>query len=448
MFFWRRKNDGFEWHKYVRTTIKLRRNERRKRIDQIKHDAAQRVKEAGQAGASASRAGAALAGTGLSALGAWLLRLPGYIAWGLGTAWHGLVMLVQWLWRGAGPASAAIISAFAGLTDLIRRPGLAPLLGGAAVAAIVFVAYRLLAGGPQSEALGGVVLAIVLALIAVVALVDRRPLENAASRLTGPFRSIPYERLLPARKYARPLAIVAIGLLIGAGGWIGVRSLWGSGAPSLNPAGLLAAVVPSGTETVKGRARAISGDQIRVAGQIVQLSGIEAPELAQTCRNARGRIWSCGIVARRLLARLTGNRAVTCEVQNGSSGAARAGQCKTAAGKDLAELMVSRGYAFATGTIFASYASAENTAREQKLGVWRGRADKPSDYRARRWAAAKRTAPDGCPIKGRVVRARKLYVLPWARAYTRVRLRKDRGERWFCSEADAIAAGWKPAISG
>ncbi|HWK32123.1 MAG TPA: hypothetical protein VNR51_00395, partial [Hyphomicrobium sp.] len=53
MFRWRRRNDGFEWREYVRTTILVRRKQRRDRIGEAGKAAVRNVKEAGQRGAAA-----------------------------------------------------------------------------------------------------------------------------------------------------------------------------------------------------------------------------------------------------------------------------------------------------------------------------------------------------------------------------------------------------------
>ena len=49
MKFWRNKAEGFDWHAYVRTTIHLRREQRRARLDQIGRAAAGQAKAAGGA---------------------------------------------------------------------------------------------------------------------------------------------------------------------------------------------------------------------------------------------------------------------------------------------------------------------------------------------------------------------------------------------------------------
>ena len=70
---------------------------------------------------------------------------------------------------------------------------------------------------------------------------------------------------------------------------------------------------------------------------------------------------------------------------------------------------------------------------------------RPAVFRAKVWDEAKKRAPDGCPIKGQVAGGSRIYVLPWSPDYDRVRVQKARGERWFCSEQEAVSAGFKAA---
>src|SRR5690606_14041239 len=106
--------------------------------------------------------------------------------------------------------------------------------------------------------------------------------------------------------------------------------------------------------------------------------------------------------------------------------------------------LVSNGHVFATVGLFSRYSGLEGDARAAKAGLWQGEAERPADYRAKRWDEASRDAPDGCPIKGNVTSHGRAYVLPWSRNYEKAKLRPARGERWFCTEAEAKAAGWKP----
>ena len=52
-----------------------------------------------------------------------------------------------------------------------------------------------------------------------------------------------------------------------------------------------------------------------------------------------------------------------------------------------------------------------------------------------------------CRIKGNVSinSGRRIYHVPGQEFYSRTRIRPEYGERWFCTEADARAAGWQKA---
>ncbi|HSS87207.1 MAG TPA: hypothetical protein VLL30_25955, partial [Reyranella sp.] len=69
MFGWRKRNDGFEWREYVRTTILVRRRNRRDRVGEVAKDAVHNLKAAGQRGAAAGAVGAQALGRGAAAAG-------------------------------------------------------------------------------------------------------------------------------------------------------------------------------------------------------------------------------------------------------------------------------------------------------------------------------------------------------------------------------------------
>lgn len=60
--------------------------------------------------------------------------------------------------------------------------------------------------------------------------------------------------------------------------------------------------------------------------------------------------------------------------------------------------------------------------------------------------AAEIAHPLGCDIKGNVGAKNNLFYVPGHPRYHMVKINRT-GERWFCSEGDALAAGWKPAGS-
>ncbi|SMH40474.1 hypothetical protein SAMN02982922_2332 [Mesorhizobium australicum] len=50
----------------------------------------------------------------------------------------------------------------------------------------------------------------------------------------------------------------------------------------------------------------------------------------------------------------------------------------------------------------------------------------------------------GCNIKGNIaIGGERIYHVPGQSYYSDTRVSPMRGERWFCSEADARAAGWR-----
>jgi len=53
------------------------------------------------------------------------------------------------------------------------------------------------------------------------------------------------------------------------------------------------------------------------------------------------------------------------------------------------------------------------------------------------------SSPRGCKIKGNIGGGGKIYHVPGSEAYAKTRIDESRGERWFCSEAEARAAGWR-----
>ena len=220
-------------------------------------------------------------------------------------------------------------------------------------------------------------------------------------------------------------------MVIGAG-WI----VWRAAAA-------LPSLVTSEDSTLKGRAAALSGDTLRVAGTTLILSGIEAPVDGQTCGADGAHRWRCDAAAKSALAKLLRAGPVTCALGSEDAGR-KTGTCHQG-DKDIAAELVRNGDVFAETGFFSSYGSLESEAQEEKVGIWRGEAARPSEYRAQKWEEAKRAAPEGCPIKGNVTRGRRVYVLPWAQGYERVKITSRRGERWFCSEDEALAAGWKPS---
>jgi hypothetical protein len=128
--------------------------------------------------------------------------------------------------------------------------------------------------------------------------------------------------------------------------------------------------------------------------------------------------------------------------------------------------MVRQGLALAYVHYSTEYVSLEATAREQHRGMWSGAFIAPWDWRHRdkqtevlgavsipATARAELLAPalsdaapsPDCVIKGNVNRnGERIYHMPGQHSYSAINMSKLE-KRWFCSEEEARAAGWRKA---
>jgi hypothetical protein len=103
--------------------------------------------------------------------------------------------------------------------------------------------------------------------------------------------------------------------------------------------------------------------------------------------------------------------------------------------------MVRSGLALAFRTYSLGYVEQETEAKLAKRGLWSGQFDPPWVWRA----SQGQPPPDpACPIKGNIGKGgNRLYHLPGDWDYDRTKIDTKKGERWFCSEGEAKAAGWQ-----
>lgn len=187
--------------------------------------------------------------------------------------------------------------------------------------------------------------------------------------------------------------------------------------------------------------RVIDGDTIEKDGVVFRIEGIDAPEFGQKCQSPHGS-WECGKAAVQAMAGLVEGKDVQC-VGLGEDGYGRTiAQCYSGE-IDIGAELVRTGMAWAFVKYSDSYTDQEAEARKSKTGIWQGEAVPAWEFRSSRWDAAQQDAPAGCPIKGNISENGKIYHAPWSPWYSRTRINEAKGERWFCSEADAIAAGWR-----
>ena len=202
-------------------------------------------------------------------------------------------------------------------------------------------------------------------------------------------------------------------------------------------------------DVLTGPARVIDGDTVEIKGQRIRLHGIDAPESAQTCMDGAGRPYRRGELATKALAALIGRGPVACRIlDRGRYGRLIAVCYRNQV--DLNASMAAAGHALAYRQYGTPYAGHERAARARRLGVWQGRFEAPWDWRRSKGAGTSRApAPrqsTDCAIKGNVSSSgERIYHVPGQALYDRTRISEAKGERWFCSEAEARAAGWRRA---
>lgn len=181
----------------------------------------------------------------------------------------------------------------------------------------------------------------------------------------------------------------------------------------------------------------VDGDTFDLDGVRIRINGIDAPEYGQNCGS-----WDCGAEALEYLQSLISSGPIECESLGDDAYGRIIGKC-TVTGQDIGAAMVRRGLAYAYVKYSTEYVPEEEVARTQAVGLWGGNFQRPWDFRQQKWASAEQEAPSGCPIKGNISDKGRIYHAPWSPWYEKTRINEAKGERWFCSEAEASAAGWR-----
>jgi endonuclease YncB( thermonuclease family) len=238
-------------------------------------------------------------------------------------------------------------------------------------------------------------------------------------------------------------------------------------------AALLSIVLPA-NQSSAATAIVRDGSTLQLGNLTYRLDGIDVPTVDQLCIDEHADVWTCGIEARDQLTKLIGGRQVRCD----DLGPDRAykkwhiGVCKVEGETtSLSQLLVRSGFALnVEASATGRFQLDEARAKEDRQGLWKGCFAAPREFRVATkdgalLGAACRTdrdreirealfpedlvMPASCNIKGKyAVRARVtgnlgIYHLQACRSYPGL----TKPDRWFCSEEDAQAAGFRRAYN-
>ncbi len=158
---------------------------------------------------------------------------------------------------------------------------------------------------------------------------------------------------------------------------------------------------------------------------------------------------ACGEESRAALEGIVGGRMVTCQ----KTGLDAYGRWISTCWTDQVEVndyMVAIGMALAFRKYDRKYIPTERDARERVAGIHQYQFYTPWEYRRlkRQELITRAAAPQGqeCRIKGNINRnEQRIYHLPGTGHYDVTSIKPSQGERWFCTETEAVDSGWKKA---
>ena len=148
----------------------------------------------------------------------------------------------------------------------------------------------------------------------------------------------------------------------------------------------------SAEKIIIGKAQVIDGDTIKINGKKVRLFGIDAPEKNQICIGLSGEAYNCGLYSTRFLKTFINNSIrVECSYTDLDRYDRIIGKCishtkiensNETVPFDINYQMVRNGRAveykrYSKG----EYSEAEESAKKEKKGIWKGKFDRPEKWR-------------------------------------------------------------------
>ena len=123
----------------------------------------------------------------------------------------------------------------------------------------------------------------------------------------------------------------------------------------------------------------VDGDTIHLNGEKIRFTGIDTPELKQSCLKD-GVKDLCGVTAKQILIDKIGNNNVECISEGKDQYKRILAECFVN-NESLSSYLVRSGYAFAYRRYSKKFVPDEDFARINKIGMWSMKFDYPWNYR-------------------------------------------------------------------
>jgi len=125
--------------------------------------------------------------------------------------------------------------------------------------------------------------------------------------------------------------------------------------------------------------KVVDGDTIHLNGEKIRFTGIDTPELKQTCLKEDVKD-PCGVKAKQILIDKIGNNNVECVNEGKDQYKRTLAECFVN-NESLSSYLVKSGYAFAYRRYSKKFVQDEDYARINKIGMWSMEFDYPWTYR-------------------------------------------------------------------
>jgi micrococcal nuclease len=221
---------------------------------------------------------------------------------------------------------------------------------------------------------------------------------------------------------------------------------------SLSPLTLAASTTTGENATV---ARVIDGDTIQVKlskgeTEKVRIIGIDAPETVDLRKSVQCFGKEAAAKMKKLLTRkkviLVKNPA---EDRDKYKRLLRYVELKD---EDIGATMIREGYAFSYKLFphprLEEYNALEQQAREDKKGLWGEKCNPTGGTTQSSASSVQSSVSSSCIIKGNINSSKEqIYHVEGCGSYNQTTIDTSAGEKWFCSETEAQAAGWRKALN-
>ena len=125
--------------------------------------------------------------------------------------------------------------------------------------------------------------------------------------------------------------------------------------------------------------RVVDGDTIHLNGEKIRFTGIDTPELKQTCIKEEA-INPCGVTAKEILIEKISDNKIECISEGKDQYKRTLAECFVN-GESLSSYLVRSGYAFAYRRYSKKFVPDEDYAKANQIGMWSMEFQYPWNYR-------------------------------------------------------------------